>query len=180
METRVRLRRLLRTALLAALASASAAPAVNLPSTEVTTEDGSLTSRASLSGFLERSLRPRAYHLWEGTGFGRQPRERAAWVLSGETDRVRWQIWPEEIRHLQAGWLGPIPADAIAIVHTHPLGVDPRPSPQDVKTARRIGMPVYTVSRVGIWKAGPDGLIVAVDDERWWSACRSGACGTPD
>jgi hypothetical protein len=57
---------------------------------------------------------------------------------------------------------------------------DPKPSPQDVETARRIGLPVYTVSRAGIWKAEPGGVVVAVDDERWWTGCRSGACGAPE
>lgn len=93
---------------------------------------------------------------------------------------MRWQAWPDERRHLQARWTGPVPADAVAIVHTHPAAVDPKPSLEDIETARGVGMPVYTVSRAGIWKAEPDGLVVAVDDERWWSGCRSEGCGAPE
>ena len=51
---------------------------------------------------------------------------------------------------------------------------------QDIETARRLGMPVYTVSRVGIWKADRDGRVIPVDDARWWVACSSGACGLPE
>jgi hypothetical protein len=187
MAKRVRLRGLLRAGLFAAaVAGAPAALALTLPDTDITTYDGpsgalfSLSRFESFSSRLERSLRPSAYHLWEGAGFGREPRERAAWVLSGDAGRMRWQVWPDGRRYLKAGWAGPVPADAIAIVHTHPLAVDPKPSPQDIATARRIRVPVYTVSRVGIWRASPDGSVVAVEDETWWSGCRSGGCGAAE
>jgi len=58
--------------------------------------------------------------------------------------------------------------------------VDPKPSLQDIETARRIGLPVYAVSRAGIWKAEPDGLVVAVEVGRWWAGCRSGGCSAPE
>ena len=155
-------------------------PALNLPHEEIATGDGPVAPRASRSHLLESTLRPPAYRLWEEAGFGGEARERAAWVLAVDAGHVRWQAWPDGRRYLRARWTGPIPADAVAIVHTHPAVVDPRPSPQDIETARRIGMPVYTVSRAGIWKAEPDGLVVAVDDARWWTGCRSGACGAPE
>jgi hypothetical protein len=58
--------------------------------------------------------------------------------------------------------------------------VDPRPSSRDIETASRIGLPVYTVSRAGIWKAEPNGHVVSVDDKDWWRGCRSGACRVPE
>jgi hypothetical protein len=180
MATRFRSRGLPAVTLLAVLSAAPQAPALNLPHQEIETGEGPVAPHASRLHLLESTLRPPAYRLWEEAAFGSEPRERAAWVLAADSGDVRWQLWPDGRQHLRARWAGQIPADAVAIVHTHPTVVDPKPSLQDIQTARRIGVPVYTVSRYGIWKAGPDGLVVAVDGERWWAGCRSGACGAPE
>jgi len=180
MGARRRLRRRLEAALLAALASALHAPALNQPHEEIAAGDSPAASHAAPSHLLESTLRTPAYRLWGEAGFGSQPRELAAWVLAVDADHVRWQTWPDGRWHLRAHWRGPVPAHAVAIVHTHPAVVDPKPSQQDMETARRLGMPVYTVSRAGIWKAEPDGQVVAVEDARWWTGCRSGACGAPE
>lgn len=125
---------------------------------------------------LEGSLQGPAYKLWASADFGYTPRECAAWVVPDESLGVRWVSWPNGRRFRTAQWTGPVPKGAVAIVHTHPGVVDPKPSEQDIETARRLGMPVYAVSRSGIWKAVPDGTVVPVNDSRWWSACRSGGC----
>jgi hypothetical protein len=121
---------------------------------------------------LEASLRDEAFRLWERCGFGADRTERAAWVLPAP-DGVAWKAWPWDRRYLESRWLGPTPANAVAIVHTHPAIVDPRPSFTDVATAVRLGIPVYTVSRSGIWKAEPSGALARVGDERWWAGCAS-------
>jgi JAB domain-containing protein similar to deubiquitination enzymes len=180
METRRGLRRRLAAALLATTAAAPSAPALNSAHEEIATAGGPVGSHASRSHLLESTLRPPAYRLWEEAGFGGQAVERAAWVLAVGPDHLVWRTWPDEHGYLRAHWTGAVPEDAVAIVHTHPAKVDPKPSPQDIETARRLGLPVYTVSRVGIWKAEPDGLVVAVDDARWWSGCRSGGCSAPE
>jgi hypothetical protein len=125
---------------------------------------------------LEGTLRAPAYRLWAAADYGYTPRERAAWVVPDDAGGVRWVSWPNGRRFLAAQWNGPIPSRAVAIVHTHPSMVDPKPSEQDIETARRLGVPVYTVSRSGIWKAVPDGSVVSVETSLWWTACRSGAC----
>ena len=125
---------------------------------------------------LEGTLRAPAYRLWQAAGFGQEISERAAWILRDDAGRLRWQPWPAEYKYLSARWEAPVPADAVAIAHTHPTRVDPKPSPQDAETARRLRVPVYTVSRSGIWKAMPDGSILPVRDSGWWSACRAGPC----
>ncbi|MFI5197703.1 MAG: Mov34/MPN/PAD-1 family protein [Thermoanaerobaculia bacterium] len=133
------------------------------------------------SQLLERTLRSPAYRLWQAAGFGHENTELAAWVLVDDAGTVSWLLWPDERKYLRAHWEGPRPADVVAIVHTHPAAVNPKPSTKDVETAQEIGVPVYTVSRSGIWKAVPDGSIIAVDDANWWAGCRSSACaGGPD
>lgn len=180
MEPRRRLSRPLGAAVLAALALARHARAVNLPHEEIATAESPAAPPVSPLSLLESTLRMPAYRLWEKSGFGGPPLELAAWVLAVDVDHLRWQAWPDGRSHLQAHWRGSIPAAAVAIVHTHPTVVDPKPSLQDIETARRLGMPVYTVSRTGIWKTGRDGEVTAVDDARWWSGCPSGACGAPE
>jgi hypothetical protein len=180
METRRRLRRPLTAALLAVFAAAPRAPALNQPNEEIEIGDGPALSHASFTHLFERTLRPPAYRLWEGAGFGGEPRECAAWVLAADEGHMRWQAWPDGRGFLRARWKGPVPAEAVAIVHTHPAMVDPRPSSQDIQTARSVGMPIYTVSRAGIWKVEPDGRVFAVDDGDWWRGCRSGACRVPE
>jgi hypothetical protein len=164
-------------ALAAALAAAAAAPAVNLPHEETPARARGASGEARPAPrLLESSLRAPAYRLWEASGFGNERSERAAWVVEDGAAGVRWLAWPNGRRYLRARWEGPVPENVVAIVHTHPAVVDPKPSEQDVETARQLGVPVYAVSRTGIWKAAPDGSVVPVDDGRWWSACRSGAC----
>jgi hypothetical protein len=68
----------------------------------------------------------------------------------------------------------------VAIVHTHPAVVDLKPSPQDLDTARMVSMPLYTVSRAANWEAEPNGVVVAVDDARWWVGCGAGTCSAPE
>ncbi len=125
---------------------------------------------------LEADLRTPAFRLWELAGFGLDRSEHAAWVVATDAG-LAWRAWPWDRRDLQARWSGPIPAGAIAIVHTHPAVVDPEPSETDCATAARLGVAVYTVSRRGIWKAEPAGLVQRIGDERWWAGCEAGkAC----
>jgi hypothetical protein len=179
MAIRLRLPNLL-PALVVALAAASTAPALNLPHEEnATPARGAPRELEPAPHLLESTLRAPAYRMWEAAGFGHESSERAAWVLEDDEVGVRWLDWPNGRRYLRARWEGPVPANAVAIVHTHPAVVDPKPSEQDIETARRLGVPVYSVSRSGIWKAVPNGSVVPVDDSRWWSGCRSGACDGP-
>jgi hypothetical protein len=177
MAIRLRLPRFLLPAFVLVGAGAPMAPAVNLPH-----EESAASKRAASPDprptpqLLESTLRAPAYRLWEAAGFGHEISERAAWVLKDDAGGVRWLAWPDERRYLRARWEGPVPADAVAIAHTHPTAVDPKPSEQDIETARKLRVPVYTVSRSGIWKVAPDGFVVAVDDARWWTGCHSGAC----
>jgi hypothetical protein len=119
---------------------------------------------------VEASLRAEAFRLFRAGGFGSDRSERAAWVLHA-TAGIAWRAWPWDRRYLESRWLGPTPPGAVAIVHTHPAVVDPRPSVTDRATAERLGISVYTVSRSGIWKAGPDGAVTRVGDEHWWDGC---------
>src|SRR5512135_3300107 len=83
---------------------------------------------------LEADLRAEAF------GFGLDRSERAVWVFRSPHGSLAWRPWPWDRRYLQSRWLGPTPEGAVAIVHTHPTVVDPRPSPTDRDTAERLGV----------------------------------------
>jgi hypothetical protein len=44
----------------------------------------------------------------------------------------------------------------IAVVHTHPNGDDPRPLGEDLRSADRFGIPVFTITRRGMYVYDPD------------------------
>ena len=105
----------------------------------------------------DRNVRCCFYALWKDAGFGQTTQtERAAWVVNsaGSYSCVRWP-WSAATR--QETWKGPLPSGSVAFGHTHPKGTDPKPSAGDQATARKptINMPVYTVTRFGIWKFDP-------------------------
>jgi hypothetical protein len=137
--------------------------------------DAGLSRRAPAEGerALEAGLRSEAFRLWKAGGFGGDRSERAAWVVQAPSG-VAWRDWPWDRRYLESRWLGPTPGEAVAIVHTHPAVVDPRPSVTDRATATRLGIAVYTVSRSGIWKVEPGGAVTRVGDETWWAGCETG------
>jgi hypothetical protein len=161
--------------LFAALLAASSASSSAAVLAEGAPDGGDAVSaaRAPAPRTLEEELRPRAFRLWEEAGFGLDPTEHAAWVVAGPSGFV-WIPWPWEGRWEKAQWRGRVPAGAVAIVHTHPARVNPQPSDLDRATSERLGVAVYTISRSGIWKAGPDGALTRVRDEWWWAGCRAG------
>lgn len=97
--------------------------------------------------------------LMERARFGLAPYETAAWVVRGRDGDVALRDWSFSGAVEKATWRGPAPDGALAVVHTHPRAADPRPSAGDVALARRLGLPVYTLTRTGLWAARTDGTV---------------------
>ena len=57
-----------------------------------------------------------------------------------------------EQKHFTFGWT----ANIIAVVHTHPIDVDPRPVGDDLRLADRFGVPVFTITKRGMYVYDPD------------------------
>jgi hypothetical protein len=86
-------------------------------------------------------------------------REKAAWIIvnsKGEFESVHWLNTPQEGKIF---WTEVVPSNILALVHTHPEYVDPRPSKQDQKEAQRLQICIFTLARKGIWSVTPDGVI---------------------
>ena len=47
-------------------------------------------------------------------------------------------------------------AAIIAVVHTHPNGDDPKPVGPDLQLADRYGIPIFTITRLGMYVYDPD------------------------
>ena len=65
---------------------------------------------------------------------------------------ARSQGKSDEQKHFTFGWRSNI----IAVVHTHPNGVDPKPAGEDLRLADRFGVPVFTITKRGMYVYDPD------------------------
>ena len=78
--------------------------------------------------------------------YGQSPYEQAAWAVADAEGRVTFVRWKFNHAAWEAKFRGAIPANAVAIVHTHP-NARPMPSRDDGLTAERLRIPVYVVTR---------------------------------
>jgi hypothetical protein len=118
------------------------------------------------------SFRGPAFALWRDSGFGSTRSEKAAWIVQSRERGATWVRWPSSgVAAARERWKGERPSSALGIVHTHPDTVDPRPSRVDAETARKQGLPIFTVSRAGIWKVSPLGETTRIDGDTWWEGC---------
>jgi proteasome lid subunit RPN8/RPN11 len=104
--------------------------------------------------------------LFAEAGYGRLPREKAGFLLRERDGSLTFAPWRGG-ELARARYDGAIPANAIAVVHTHPKSMSPLPSAGDVSEARRLGLPVLVVAREGITVARPDGSIEAIRGYEW-------------
>jgi proteasome lid subunit RPN8/RPN11 len=64
--------------------------------------------------------------------------------------------------------------NVVALVHTHPNDRQQDPSPDDIASAKKLGKPVYVISRSGLFVARPsDGQVVKVFDGTDWMSDKS-------
>lgn len=111
------------------------------------------------------------YELWKTSFFGTEPKgiETAAWIRLNadlEYEFILWERTPERAKNT---WRrGAIPENVLGVAHTHPQKVDPKPSPGDAATAKKLNLPIYTISGKGIWKVDPSGAIRQVAPMQWY------------
>jgi hypothetical protein len=90
-------------------------------------------------------------------GYGRLPRERAAFLIRESGGTLTLQPWPDgAFRH--ATFRGVVPPRTIAVLHTHPRG-ESQPSSRDRGEARRLGLPVVVITPEGVVAAFPEGVL---------------------
>ena len=94
--------------------------------------------------FLQNS-----WALLKAARWGQSPYEQAAFAVLDANGRVTFVMWQFDHMTFEAEYRGPVPANAFAIVHTHPNG-RLMPSDDDRATAQRLGIFVYVVTRTAI------------------------------
>jgi hypothetical protein len=95
--------------------------------------------------------------------------EVAAFVVQDTAGGLHCLLWPATGDYRSHTYRGAIPGHVVALVHTHPPKADERPSPEDIATARRFGLPVYVLTRRYIYAANPvTGAIVPVIEGANW------------
>jgi hypothetical protein len=98
--------------------------------------------------------------------------EEAAFILRMEDGSLLFAPWPRSRTFRGARWRGSIPANVIAIAHTHPFDFTGlSSSSHDVLEARRINLPIFIVMRGRISVADPKTgqHLVLLRGERWRS-----------
>ena len=104
--------------------------------------------------------------LLEDGGYGRLPKEKAAFLIRETDGTMTLQPWTHgDVR--RASFRGTVPLRTIAVIHTHPAS-EPRPSRHDRDEARRLGMPVVVITpeaAIAVMPGGAD--VVAASGPSW-------------
>jgi RHS repeat-associated protein len=125
------------------------------------------------------------YDLWRTAQYGHDSRERAGWVTQDPvTQAYGCKRWPWSAAAAQETWKGSKPLNTVALAHTHPDSKDPKPSmggtasdPHDEYTARVTAqVPIYTISRKGIWKVDPQGHVTQEEGTSWYQNINEKSC----
>jgi hypothetical protein len=106
------------------------------------------------------------YQFFYESNFGNKLTECAAWIIHAN-DGYSLVKWPTIKQIYKQVWTLPIPSGAVAIAHTHPTIDSEKPSKTDALTAKKLNLPIYTISRSGVWKVTPSGFITRVKNRNW-------------
>ena len=94
-------------------------------------------------------------YLLAESGYGRLPRETAAFLIRESDGTLTLQPWTDGgFRH--AKFRGVVPPRTLAVLHTHPRG-ETQPSARDRAEARRLGVPVVVITPEAVVAALPEG-----------------------
>ena len=105
--------------------------------------------------------------LYASAGYGRLPHERAGFLIRERDGTLTFAPWKVS-DFASAQYRGSIPANTIAVVHTHPATASSWPSARDANVARRLALPVIVVARDAITMATSDGANRELFGRRWF------------
>ena len=84
--------------------------------------------------------------------------ERAAFIAASPDGSLHLIEWPWTHRFRKTEWKGPLPANVVGIIHTHPKRI-PLPSSDDIRTAMRLKMPVIALTPRSLCAAAATGEV---------------------
>lgn len=86
-----------------------------------------------------------------GTGVGREESVLLIFRMVDDSIQARPQGRTNEQRAFTFKW----DPSAVAIMHTHPMSANPRPSPADRQLADKLGVPIFTLTTRGMYLYDP-------------------------
>lgn len=111
-------------------------------------------------------------------GLANHSSESAAFLVLDTRGDVQCLAWPATNEYQRDTFTGQIPFGTVAIVHTHPAGLDRLPTPFDEDKARELHLPIIVVTRTDIAMFDPasDKTTLLVNNHQWVPSHRTTHC----
>ncbi|HEX9160796.1 MAG TPA: hypothetical protein VF980_03740 [Thermoanaerobaculia bacterium] len=94
--------------------------------------------------------------------------EVAAFIVQDASGAISCVLWPHTANTRSEHYDGRIPAGTVALAHTHPLFAE-HPSNGDVAESKRLGLPIYVITRWNLYVTDPhSGEHVALIARKNW------------
>ncbi len=131
----------------------------NVASAQTTDDEKEKLFSEIVAPLAEPSLQTCLACIWKHTKSGHIKQEAAAWILKQDNGSYGCMYWPTNVKRdkplppdaiASMTWIGVIPSNMIALVHSHPKGADRNPSPTDTDVVKRLKVPNYVVSEYGV------------------------------
>jgi proteasome lid subunit RPN8/RPN11 len=94
--------------------------------------------------------------------------EVAAFLVRDANGAILSVMWPHTANRRSEHFDGAVPAGTVAIAHTHPLFAE-RPSSGDIAQARKIGLPIYVITRWNLYVVDAVGTVMPLIEKRNWA-----------
>jgi len=95
--------------------------------------------------------------------------EVAAFLVRDANGVITSVMWPHSANRRSEHFEGMIPAGTVAIAHTHPLQADQHPSGGDIALAKKIGLPIYVVTRRNLYVVDSSGVVIELLTRTNWT-----------
>ena len=100
--------------------------------------------------------------------------EVAAFVVLNSDGSYACRLWPATQMREKQVFVGEIPANVVAIVHTHPENTSPWPSEGDISEAHRLRIAIWVLTRYAIYSVDADGHRQSIFRNTNWVAATFG------
>jgi hypothetical protein len=95
--------------------------------------------------------------------------EVAAFLVRDRNGVISSVMWPHTANRRSEQYDGAIPAGTVAIAHTHPWQADQHPSRGDIDQAKKIGLPIYVVTRRDLYVVNSSGEVIELFARTNWT-----------
>jgi hypothetical protein len=97
--------------------------------------------------------------------------ETAAFLVRDTAGDLQCLLWPETNEYQKQTFPGELPPRTVAVIHTHPETL-PNPSKADIEQARRLGLPLFVLTRQRVTAVDAEGNVVPVVARSLWATER--------